>query len=238
MNRIRRLALATAIVLGLARLWATQLVSDGFSGGDAGNLGANWTDVVNGFDVVSGAAKSGGVNNVLNMSCYTGASWTDPVDQYVETEMRQQGSSSDGGVMARGSLGANTGYIFDVGDGTTQAVPGTLDRNIYKVVAGSFSQPTGGAGGNGTISVGDVLKLEATGTTTTTLKAYVNGTLIITATDSSSPITSGKPCLWNFQHVNDNPLTLTIFDNFAAGDVGGGSPPAVRSFFSLLGVGP
>lgn len=37
----------------------------------------------------------------------------------------------------------------------------------------------------------DVIRLEATGTTTTTLKVYLNGSLQATVTDSSSPLTSG-----------------------------------------------
>jgi len=42
---------------------------------------------------------------------------------------------------------------------------------------------------------GDVIKVSAEGTSTVTLKAYRNGTLVLTSTDSSSPLSGGQPGL-------------------------------------------
>lgn len=65
---------------------------------------------------------------------------------------------------------------------------------IYKVSGGSPSA----MGANFTITAvasGDTIGLEATGTSTTTITLYRNGVSQGTRTDSTSPHTSGQPCM-------------------------------------------
>jgi len=194
------------------------LVTDDFNRADSGSLGANWTDVVNGLDIASNQAVPGNTTNALNLSVYTGFG-AFPNNQWAQAKVNRQGSSSDGGVVVRCSNSAQTMYWFNIGDDTSAAIPGTLALNILKGVAGSYSvvssSPAGGS--TMTISAGDVLYIEAQGTSTVTIICKVNGVTVMTGTDSSSPIASGFPGLFPFQHNNDA-LSFTQYDDFAAGD--------------------
>src|SRR2546427_11917434 len=69
---------------------------------------------------------------------------------------------------------------------------------------------------NCTIAVGDTIKLEVQGTTpTTTLRLYQNGVLKLTATDSTSPYTSGSPG-FTFTFNQNN---ASVVDDWAGGNL-------------------
>ncbi len=88
------------------------------------------------------------------------------------------------GVSARMQSGANTGYIFKTGGLTTL-------MRMYKVVDGTETQIVD----NYSVSLqdGDVVRLEATGTSTVTLTPYINGSPLTAQTDSTDPIAEGSP---------------------------------------------
>lgn len=75
-----------------------------------------------------------------------------------------------------------------------------------------------------TFTSSTVIRLEATGTTTTTLKVYADGTLKATVTDSSSPLTSGSAGL--------HAAGTSVLDNFNSDNVtvAAGQPTALRRF--------
>lgn len=79
--------------------------------------------------------------------------------------------------------------------------PGDLTMYLFKLLAGSwFIQKCNAAGtcstlatGSGTFPNGRFITASVTGTTTAVINGYVDGILIGTASDSSTPITSGYP---------------------------------------------
>lgn len=74
------------------------------------------------------------------------------------------------------------------------------------------------------------IRLEATGSSSVTLKGYVNNSLVITYTDSSSPYTSANsPGLWI-----EVAQGAALLDNFTADTI---AAAAKRSGLTLLGAG-
>lgn len=110
-------------------------------------------------------------------------------NQSAEMTFAVGGAVTSMGIMVRvQGVGDGSGYLL-FADSLTQLT-------IYKVTdSGSIgATPIGASYTVATMLVGDKIKLEATGTTTTTLKAYLNGVSIGTErTDSSSPYTGGNP---------------------------------------------
>lgn len=108
------------------------------------------------------------------------------------------------------SDGTSTFYYCDIRD-TSWA--------IYKVTSGSFSSLSSTSV---TTAVNDVAYIDATynGSTQTVVNVYRNGggSPLVTATDASSPITSGRPGI-RMWHAD----TAARLDDFSAGDFSSGS---------------
>lgn len=103
--------------------------------------------------------------------------------------------------------------ISSGGNGYIAYLSNSETIQIYKLTAGSFSQ----LGTDISVTafvIGDTLSIGATGTSTTTLTAYRNGSSVGTKTDSSSPITSGQPGI----HIFDDSATK-IIDQLDATDL-------------------
>jgi hypothetical protein len=108
----------------------------------------------------------------------------------------------DSGVVVRMDANAN-GYVADRS--------GTGSITLYKVTNNGGTFTTMGAVFETTINTGDILTLKATGTSTTTLEIFLNGSSLGTRTDSSTPHTSGQPGI----HLYDEGTVDAIY----AGDV-------------------
>lgn len=195
-----------------------QIVSDDFNRANSTGLGANWTDVTNGFDVVSNQASARSGSD--NQSAYTGAAWTGGADHYSEATIQAKNTNEDGGVIVRSATGAETFYYFAIDQNDSGGALGTsLSCAIFKVVAGAFTLL--GSASSFTVSAGDLLRIEAQGTNVT---AKQNGVTKFGPT-SDSAIATGKPGLFGFQ-------SGIKLDNFAAGDFSAGStfPPVPAPF--------
>lgn len=142
---------------------------------------------------------------------YSGVTW--PADQYVKVKVGTLNAGKwDAGPVARMSATGFNGYVLTFNDGS--------HLTLFKVVGGSFGSALSSI--STTLGVGDIVELRATGTSTTTLKMYINGVQIGTdVVDSSSPLTSGNAAIGMF----DGAITA---DDFEAGDFTAG--PAGAAF--------
>lgn len=115
-------------------------------------------------------------------------------DQYVEIVIENIGSMFDGSNMcilvARADTGTTSSnhYQLRILDDAVNGASHGFE--LYKVVSGTPSIL--GSAFSGTLSNGDTVRLEVTGTTTTTFVTKINGTQIDSRSDSSSPHTSGQ----------------------------------------------
>jgi hypothetical protein len=177
--------------------------SDNFNRSN-GALGSNWA-------TVSGFSAPAIISNQVNASAVatcvaaiaTGAA-TFAADHTATIDAAAIGDFDFLGPAVRLSAAGGTGYALKV-DGRSNS-----NCTLVKLSGGGSSN----IGGTYVITAGDVLALEVSGTSTTTLKYYKNGTLVDTVTDSSSPYTSGQPgILVVFGNVNAGRI-----DNFSAFD--------------------
>ncbi len=151
--------------------------TDNFDRADYSDLGANWTKT---SDLAQPRIASNAVTSASGGSdsgAYYSAGTAPSADHWSELKIT---TTSDGGPAVRctadgcyylaGSSGSNSIYRFKTGANWLQI----------------------GAALNITYGATDVVRLEATGTSTTTLKVYVNGVQQGTdRTDSSTPLTTG-----------------------------------------------
>ena len=130
------------------------------------------------------------------------AYWDDTfsADQYAEARISQVGSNRSWmGVCVR----ASAGYSYALG-----VEPGGL-WYLYKTNNYSVSTL---ANGTTTLSAGDVIRLEASGTT---LTAKRNGSVLATATDSA--IASGAPGVYGQGEATSG--TYTLLDDWVGADL-------------------
>jgi hypothetical protein len=165
--------------------------SDNFNRADASPIGANWTYAsdLNYLRIVSNAAQAEAAGDAC--SYWTADAFA--ANQWSECKIT---TANDGGPAVRCS---SSGCYY----WTTYS-----DGEIWRYKTGGAWTKIGEA--NTTVTSSDVIRLEATGTTTTTLKLYKNGALVATVTDSSSPLTSGSAGLYS--------VGATILDDWQ-GDV-------------------
>jgi hypothetical protein len=174
----------------------TTLATDNFNRANAGNLGANWTDIDAGLEIISNEAqKSSGTEG---SSRYTAVSFPD--DQWAQVTVGSAvDSESDEGVgpVVRGQAGGD--WI------TLQS--NAVESRVYKRIGGGYTQ----LGSDGpSVASGDVLYLEIQGTT---IIAKKNGSSIC-----GSPIALGgaSPASGN-AGVRAYSLSGSM-DDFSAGD--------------------
>jgi hypothetical protein len=193
-----------------------QIVTDDFNRANAsgaGALGANWTDVTDGFNIASNQAASRTAGNDNN-DAYTGAGWTGGNDQYAEVTVIA--ASGQVGPTTRNDT-VNENFYLASCEGSLGS---SITHNLISSNNGTFSTI---ASFTGTINANDVVRCEAQGTT---IRFLVNG--VQKASTTNSAWTTNKPGIFAFG-------TGSTVDNFAAGDfanvlVGGGG-------LLLFGVG-
>jgi len=183
-----------------------QSFADDFNRGDSSNLGANWTE---GLDGASGFAVASNHAEPASSSC--NAAWASPCDSddnFSQVTFSVWGSGEYGGLWVRtnGATGTNAliGYMFRQ-DVTSDNV------KLYKRVTGTYTQ-LGSTVGNAD-SAGDVLRMEVSGSD---LSCQVNGTPLIEVTDTA--ISSGK-----YVGIRAT-ATGSDLDDWSGGDLGGAAP--------------
>ncbi len=169
----------------------TQIAADNFDRANAA-IGANWSYVYdtdfqpNPPNVVSNVCKASGGNRSICKWVGTG---TFSNDQYATATLAGLGNfgvSENCGVAVRIGTGTNathTGYYYyvtDNGGSTRTAHLMKRDANTDTAL-----NSTGSEWANG-----DTIELEVEGNV---LRAYKNGSLMVTYTDSASPLTTGIP---------------------------------------------
>lgn len=192
------------------------LATDNFNRPDSTDLGTTW-DVVPGVvncQIVSNAVRASADNAVCEES-YNGVTWPD--DQYSQVTLTVIGADTYAGPLVRASAADWTFYL-------SEAAPSEI--RLFKTVSGTWTQI---GSFSGTVSSGDVIRLEAQGTT---IRAFQNGTQRISTTDSS--ISSGRAGI----HVMlepSIPLDRVVLDDWEGGDFGAAGGKVQR--LMLLGVG-
>src|SRR5262249_55957028 len=146
-----------------------DLMTDATDDFNRGSLGGNWTTYA-GSPTLSGTALNAGGYSIRRTAETFGA---DHYSEIVITEANTNGLCA----VVRISDDNNYYYIYPNGSGFVQ---------IWKKVAGGFSSVTSQFAA--TQGAGTTYRLEATGST---IKMYVNGSLITSQTDTS--LTTGGP---------------------------------------------
>ena len=198
----------------------TQLFQDTFHRANEAPLNpANWTNVVvaagSELEVASNVCV-GDATAALGYEVYTGASV--PADQYVEATIgsysntfQTNGSTVD--ISCRGSSASITlGYFLSLFNNGVS--------NIFQVLAGSTPLF---AVAIGTVSPGDVLRIEIQGTT---LIAKYNGVVKFTGTDNT--YASGMPGLFVGWDAAQADTSVTLFTTGKIISSGSGSGPDTR----------
>lgn len=165
------------------------MATDSFDRADAGTLGANWTSCGGNaaYGIVSNTAAS---SNIEDEEAVFWNAETFADNHYSEVVFATGSANAFIGPAVRCSTGSGGNYYGFYGD--------TGSRYLIRVVAGTWTQlATLGTG----FTNGDTLRLEAEGTT---LRAYINGVLWTSVTDSN--LTSGAPGLTSWANNNSGRL--------------------------------
>ena len=114
-------------------------------------------------------------------------------DQWSSFKIGSGGVTAYQGAIARLDSGTGAGYLLAVANATTvelYLLPGVTLLDTFTTSS---------------MSAGDVIRLEASGTTTTTLTFKKNGTTVDSYAHTSSTVTGGQPAIWlnNFALMDD-----------------------------------
>lgn len=196
----------------------SQIISDNFTRANAGTLGANYTaaGALSTWSIVSNQANTLSSGTFNNEDVFTGASWTGGNDQYVEMTIQAKPADSDGGPMARGATTSGLGYMADINNPDTKALGTVMQLDLWAIDSADSFTPIGTPVASFLVSAGDVIRVEAQGST---IRMLVNGVVKISGTNSA--LLSGKPAM-RFWAPTANETKVSLF---AAGDfaAGGGS---------------
>lgn len=186
--------------------------SDNFNRAD-GALGSNWSTVTgrSALQIASNAVNAASVAWCAARVA-TGAA-TIGNDQYAQATIANVGAFDYVGVLVRVD-GSGNGYGVHI-DGRS----GIATNSIFKMTAGGVTGYLGT--GSLTVSAGDVLRLEMSGSTLTLKK---NGATVDTATDAT--YASGQPGILS-DYGNTN---VGILDDFSGGDLASATPLRVWMF--------
>jgi len=210
----------TAPILPQATL-PQPLASDAFNRANENPIAGNWTSGPGNFadlQIVGNAVQSvtAGVDGA---AYYNAVVW--PSDQWSEAQLGALGVEQ-GGPAVRLSATAVTGYVFAVNNsGTSYFIAKGVNGSTPILVSGAHA-----------FAVGDVLRLEVQGST---LRAYVNGTLIDSVVDADIP--SGNAGLWIYNHA----AAGLALDNWTGGGFSPGpapAPPAAPTALAAAAVSP
>ena len=198
-------------------------VTDSFPGGNETPIAGNWNSGAGGWgnvNLVSNAVQAGTTDTDV-MAKYNAGSFSN--DQYSQAKIVTFSTGT-------GYVGVSVRAQSDT-DGSCYVLYAQNVNNRFEIAkqnaSGASVSTTTLATITATPAVNDIIKLEATGTNPTTLKAYQNGTQIgSNVTDSSSPYNNGRPGVAFYSSTVANHR----LDDWEGGDVGAaaGQPFAIR----------
>ncbi len=211
---MRKLAVALALACASVAVLLAATVTDDFNRADSGSLGANWTSTL-GISSNRACAQDNNFNPATYVGSGAGTVTGWDADQSIEIV----------GFYTTGGFGQ---YFVEVrNNGTdvyyTQFVVSSATYTVVKVQGGSTTLASGVIAT--AIGAPFTMRMEATGTSTTTLKVYLNGIQLGSdIVDSSTPITSGNSA--NFAISTTDAANSHCADDFTATGAqlsGGGS---------------
>jgi len=130
-------------------------------------------------------------NRLAGTGFWSGAAVASPTfaaNQYSEITLTNSTSQTFQGVYVRMQSASAAGYLAFCDSDTAIFLYKMTDSGTV-----DFTTKLGATFTVSTLVAGDVIRLSATGTSTTTLEVFVNGISQGTRTDSTSPYTSGQP---------------------------------------------
>jgi hypothetical protein len=157
---------------------STSQVTDNFNRAN-GPLGANWTTAFGSMTIYNHGFA--GTSNGASIGGDSGSYWnanTFTANQYAQATISLTDGTSQAGLLVRGS--SNNGYYCNVSKAPNQ------DLFLNKVVSGTRTLLT--STNSYVWHSGDVMRLDVYGST---LRCLMNGTVILTATDSD--LAAGQP---------------------------------------------
>lgn len=186
----------------------TMEFSDNFNRTDSDSLGANWNERSGDADIVSNQLKIISSNDATVTQALT------DTDQYCEVVWKAIPANSRPGLMLRCASDYATAY-------QAQFRSATGDVLFYKRTGGTNNLLLDGTE-TVTYAPNDVIRFECeTVGGDVVLRAYVNGNLLTTYTDTSSPHLTG-----DYAGIRDS-VADAIFDDFEAGILADSAEPAV-----------
>ncbi len=218
-----------------------SFASDTFTGGSAQqaleSYSAAWSQQT-GFTETMRIGQDGAwaiqtTSNGYGVYQHSGTPASADYSVFADIVRRSVGSTDpEMGVCARMQSGAGTFYAFIQKCSTNQL-------RLYKFVTGSATQLGSTYTNSMTNDVAQRIELRVSGSSTTSLSVHIDGgSAVISATDSSSPITTaGKAGILGYYMRQSGVNDSAYIDNFDAVDAGGGSstgaPPLAgsRRFF-------
>jgi hypothetical protein len=224
--------------------------SQTFTGADADPIGSNFTQLRDlGWGSVAriksnklaGHYATAGANDTTTQTRLVVYLWAGAgsfsADQYCTftiSNLAVSGASSRGGGIVRSASGTDAASAFyacyvcddDTGSGSTVVI-----LKVNGTMAGTVLDSR-----RLTIANGDILTFGVQGSSSAVLTLYVNAVASAsTYTDSSSPLTTGKPGLYLASDESTGTLTGPALDDWIAGDVTAGSTSAALSGSALTG---
>jgi hypothetical protein len=162
-----------------------------------------------GWEYESGKARSQDFDNPAICTLKTSTlDCTD--DQFAETYLDNIGGMIGGGFVLRAADVNNHYRVYS----------NTANVYFVKVVGGS---PTFLGTPTQALSAGDTIRATAEGTSTVTLKFWINGSVVQTQTDGTSPLSGGQPGLFGSRNYNSWAFDALRFgDGDGTGGGGGG----------------
>ena len=196
--RVYATALGATEVQTLYQTTQPVTAGDDFNRADGG-LGSTWTELSGTFQIVSQHVEPAAAATYTTARLTT---WTGGGDQWAEVAVMVTGLNSGGGPVVRAGNGGNDLYLVDYN--------ARADHQLYRVVGG-VGTPIGG-GWTTPAANGDVVRLEATGST---IRVLVNGVQKLSVTDTG--VTGGAPGIYAFAAAGEQ-VQLDTFAAASAGD--------------------
>lgn len=205
-----------------------ELASDNFDRADAAGLGALWPAPTGcqSLNIKGNRAVNSTVATLPGGNHYIGSIWTGTTpsaDMYSQATVRVLTNLSWVGVSARQLATDRTAYYFGA---NPLDFAGGNARVLWKEVSSARTLLNTEAIN---IAVDDVLRIEVEGST---IRGFVNGVLRLTATDFA--IAFGFPGV--VARKNSAAIDTPSFDDWSAGDFGGGSK-MIGNKFRMAGLG-
>jgi hypothetical protein len=243
-NKMKRLSLIVALLssLGWGNTYSTNFpltenpISDSGKWINGQTVGIDWTNVrtTTGFAFGTMIGTDPAPAQYADATAVLTGNWG--ADQTVQGTVKLLSGSSAPNVFEevelrlRTTIAAHsiTGYEVNCSVSTTNQYIQIVRWN------GPLASWTQLNGVTGHCVNGDVLKATISGTTSTTITVYLNGNVVLTATDSGSPFTTGNPGMGFFLQGTSGLDANYGFSSFSATDGNSSTAPAPPSNLTAI----